>query len=70
MGLTPNRLAVLGSNLIFLVNLIMVAARLRGLVMNRVSRQQVMASIGTYLPVYVIWCAVVVILFPLIFSFK
>jgi hypothetical protein len=38
--------------------------------MNRVSRQQVMASIGTYLPVYVIWCAVVVILFPLIFSFK
>ncbi|MFZ9982879.1 MAG: hypothetical protein ACO3FI_12710 [Cyclobacteriaceae bacterium] len=70
MGLTPNRLAVLGSNLIFLVNLIIVAARLRGLVMNRISRQQVMASIGAYLPVYVIWCAVVVILFPLIFSFR
>jgi len=69
-GLTPNRLAILGANVLCLIHLFIVGNKLRLLLSGKVSREHVLTSIGHYLPVYLVWSAVVVILFPLLFGFK
>ncbi|MEY5069164.1 MAG: hypothetical protein RLZ47_1026 [Bacteroidota bacterium] len=68
-GITPNRLAVLGSNLLIFINLLLVSYQLLQVVRNKVSIEKVENNIAVYLPVYAIWTAVVVYLFPLIFNF-
>jgi hypothetical protein len=68
-GFTPNRVAALGENLILLVNLAwsawLYAAFLRG------SKQfgALEAWQTAYLPVYSIWAALVVVLFPPLFAY-
>ena len=69
-GITPNRLAVLGANVLFLIHLVLTLNRLFGMVKKKSNRDQVLSTIGSYLPVYIIWAGVVVAIFPLIFSFK
>jgi len=69
-GITPNRLAVLGANVLFLIHLVLTLNRLFGMVKKKSNRDQVLSTIGSYLPVYIIWAGVVVVIFPLIFSFK
>ncbi|QRR01145.1 hypothetical protein [Dyadobacter sandarakinus] len=69
-GITPNRLAVLGANLLMLAHLVYVAVRLFGALTRRSDVSLVGASMALFLPVYSIWSAVVVFLFPLIFAFK
>ena len=68
-GFTPNRVAALGENLILLVNLAwsawLYAAFLRG-------RKPFRALEGwqtAYLPVYAVWAALVVVLFPPLFAY-
>ena len=68
-GFTPNRVAALGENLILLVNLAWSARLYARFLRGRgefaaLERWQV-----TYLPVYSVWAAVVVIVFPLLFGF-
>jgi hypothetical protein len=69
-GFTPNRVAALGENLILLVNLAgsawLYAAFLRG---HRPFRA-LEAWQTAYLPVYSIWAALVVVLFPPLFAYK
>jgi hypothetical protein len=68
-GFTPNRTAALGENLILLANL-GGAAVLYGLFLGKrrgfaaLERWQT-----TFLPVYLLWAAVVVVAFPIIFGF-
>jgi hypothetical protein len=69
-GFTPNRVAALGENLILLVNLAWTAW-----LYARFVRQQ--GSFGTlerwqmaYLPVYAVWAAVVVVVFPPLFGYR
>jgi hypothetical protein len=69
-GLTPNRAAVLGSNLIILVNLLLVTAKLYKVIANRAEIDGVSRVMALYLPVYVLWAAIVTFIFPLIFGFK
>lgn len=69
-GVTPNRIAVLGANLLFLIHLVTIGNNLRKTVFSGGSKSAVLDSVGKFLPVYMIWCAVVVLLFPLIFGFK
>lgn len=68
-GFTPNRLAVLGENLILLANLGWSAV----LYMRFIQGRQPFAALVhwqmAYLPVYAIWAAGVVILFPPLFGF-
>lgn len=69
-GITPNRAAVLGANLLILVNLLLAAVQI-GRVLAR--RQHLMAvgnTIASYLPVYFFWTMVVTFLFPVIFGFR
>ncbi len=67
-GITPNRLAVLGSNILVLINLLLVTAQLFRVIGKKATIEDVGKSIATYLPIYFIWSIVVCFLFPLIFG--
>ncbi len=69
-GFTPNRTAVLGGNLLILIHLLIVSWRLYQSAAKEAELAPVGRSIVRYLPVYMIWSAVVVFLFPLVFGFE
>lgn len=69
-GLTPNRAAVLGSNLLVLVNLLLVTAQLFRVVSKKTDLTEVGKAISFYLPIYCGWTVIVTFLFPLLFGFK
>ncbi|WP_347158729.1 hypothetical protein [Pontibacter chitinilyticus] len=69
-GMTPNRLAVLGSNLLMLLNLLLITARLFRTLTKKSDLAAIGKSIAQFLPVYGIWAMIVVFIFPLIFGFK
>lgn len=69
-GITPNRAAVFGGNVLILINLLFVTARLFKVVSKKAELSGVGKTISSYLPIYAIWTMVVTFLFPLIFSFK
>jgi hypothetical protein len=69
-GITPNRLAVLGGNLLILVNLSLVTIQLYKVLTKKDDIGGVGKVIARYLPVYSLWTIVVTFLFPLIFGFK
>jgi len=69
-GITPNRLALTGLNLLVLFHLIIISKQLLLLILRNVNTNNVLNSIVSYLPIYVIWTSVVIFLFPIIFNFK
>lgn len=69
-GITPNRIAVLGGNILIFVNLMMVAVQLLKAIKHNTQLTQVQNSIAKYLPVYAIWVGLVAFLLPLIFGYK
>ncbi|MCE6990508.1 hypothetical protein [Dyadobacter sp. CY323] len=69
-GITPNRAAVLGSNILILINLLLVAAQLFRVLSKKSDIAGVGKTIALYLPVYFLWTVIVTFLFPLIFGFK
>jgi hypothetical protein len=67
-GLTPNRTVVLVSNILVLINLLLILpglflAGFRGKPLSRVEH-----VIRMYLPVYFVYCAVVIFVFPFVFG--
>jgi hypothetical protein len=68
-GFTPNRTAALGENLILLVNLSWSAWLYARFVRGRAPFSALERWQTSYLPVYSLWAAIVVVVFPLIFSF-
>lgn len=68
-GLTPNRVAALGENLILLVNLAWSARLYAGFVRGAGSFAALERWQTSYLPVYSVWAAVVVTVFPPLFGF-
>ena len=69
-GITPNRLAVLGSNILILGNLVLIIIDLYKVNFRKALIGEVELTIAKYLPVYLIWIIFVVIGFPLIFGMK
>lgn len=69
-GITPNRTAVLGGNVLILINLLLVTAQLFKVVSKKAELSEVGKTISSYLPIYAIWTIIVTFLFPLIFGFK
>ncbi len=69
-GITPNRLAVLGANILMLTNLLRVTYRLFKNVSKKADISEVENSISMFLPVYILWTIMVTFIFPLIFHFK
>ncbi|MCF0050491.1 hypothetical protein LXM25_10505 [Dyadobacter sp. LJ53] len=69
-GITPNRAAVLGGNVLILINLLLVAVQIYKAITRKKDIMEVGKTIGSYLPVYFIWTIIVAFIFPLIFGFK
>jgi len=69
-GITPNRLAVLGSNVLVLLNLLYMSYRLFKTVKDKNEIENVGNSIAFFLPIYSLWTMIVTFLFPVIFNFK
>ena len=68
-GFSPNRVAALGVNLILLVNLAWSAVLYVRFLRGRGSFSLLERWQTDYLPVYAVWAAIVVIVFPLVFGY-
>jgi len=69
-GVTPNRLAILGSNILIFGNLILIMVDLYKINFNMSQIEKVELTISKYLPIYILWTLIVVFGFPLIFGMK
>lgn len=69
-GFTPNRLAVLGSNLLIITHLGLVAHQLFKSIRQNLGTEAVNRAIAGYLPVYFVWACLVTFLLPLLFGFR
>lgn len=69
-GITPNRLVVLGGNILILTNLLLVTFSLFKAVKDSNEIEKVENSIASFLPVYSLWTIVVTFIFTVIFNFK
>jgi hypothetical protein len=68
-GFSPNRVAALGENLILLVNLAWAAVLYIRFLRGLGSFASVERWLTNYIPVYVVWAAIVVIVFPPVFRY-
>jgi hypothetical protein len=69
-GFTPNRVAALGENLILLVNLAWSACLYARFLRHRGSFADLERWQIAYLPVYSVWAALVVVIFPPVFGYR
>ncbi|WP_285057383.1 hypothetical protein [Pedobacter ginsengisoli] len=69
-GFTPNRAAVLGGNVLILINLLLITLQLFRVLSKKKDLSAVGKAIAFYLPVYFVWTIIVTFIFPLIFGFK
>ena len=69
-GFSPNRVAALGENLILVVNLGWSAVLYSRFLQQRTGFARVERWQTSYLPVYAVWAAIVVVVFPVVFSFQ
>jgi hypothetical protein len=69
-GITPNRLAVLGANVLMFINLIIIALKLFGYLRSKTDTQAVHRSMTMILPWYTAWAVIAAFVFPLVFWFK
>lgn len=69
-GLTPNRLAVLVSNILVFINLILIMADLFRINFKNREFRLVELTVSKFLPVYLLWIVIVIFGFPVIFGMK
>lgn len=69
-GFTPNRVAVLGSNLLIFGNLVLIMIDLFKVNFKHKEIGQVEMRIANYLPIYMTWTIFMVFLLPFIFGMK
>ena len=68
-GLSPNRIAVLGANLLIFIHLLFVSYGLFKNLKGKASIQDVEGNIALFIPVYAVWAAFVTFIMPFIFQF-
>jgi len=66
-GITPNRLAVLGVNILICANLVWIMLAYMQFLLNKTRPSAIQNAVTKYLPVYGLWAAFVTFIFPLIF---
>ena len=69
-GITPNRIAVLGGNVLILIHLLLVTGQFFRVLSKKSDIIAVRKTISFYLPVYTLWTIIVIFLFPLIFGYR
>jgi len=67
-GITPNRVAVLGVNILIWANLFWIMFSYMGFIQNKKGPSAIQDAVTKYLPVYGLWAAFVTFAFPLIFK--
>lgn len=67
LGLTANRAAVMGTNVLILIHLGLTAQKLSLLIFRNGEYDEVEFQLVRYLPVYLVWLAIVIFAFPFIF---
>lgn len=67
-GITPNRLAVLGVNLLIWANLIWIMLSYIRFLRNKTGPSTIQNAITKYLPIYGLWAAFVTFVFPILFK--
>jgi hypothetical protein len=68
-GITPNRIAMLGTNLLIFINLLLVARKLFLMLRSKTEVREVEWVISAFLPLYAFWTAFVTFILPLLFGF-
>jgi hypothetical protein len=68
-GLSPNRLAVLGANLLIFIHLLLVSYGLFKNLKGKASIQDVEGNIALFIPAYAAWAAFITFIMPFIFKF-
>ena len=68
-GVSPNRIAVLGENVLLLANLLGLAWQYVRFFVGGARFAHVENMTARFLPLYFVWCAIVVVVFPPLFSF-
>ncbi|WP_373492595.1 hypothetical protein [Aquiflexum sp.] len=69
-GISPNRIAVLGANILMFTHLVIVITKLYKSITQKAGLSEVGESIVLYIPIYIAWAFVVVFIFPLAFGFQ
>jgi hypothetical protein len=67
-GITPNRLAVLGINILIWANLIWIMISYLRFLQNKTGPSTIQDAVTKYLPVYALWAAIVTFTFPIFFK--
>lgn len=67
-GITPNRLAVLGVNILIWANLIWIMFAYMRFLQNKSGLKAIQDAVTKYLPIYGIWATFVIFTFPIIFN--
>lgn len=67
-GITPNRLAVLGVNILIWANLIWIMFSYMRFLQNKSGPTAIQDAVTKYLPIYGLWAAFVIFTFPIIFN--
>lgn len=69
-GVSPNRIAVLGANLLLFSNLILITIKLIQFIRNKAAAESVESGMTVMLPYYAVWAVIVAVLMPVFFWFK
>lgn len=69
-GITPNRLAVLGGNILILTNILLVTYKLFRTLLNKSDTEEIGKTISAFLPIYGLWTVIVTFMFPFVFGFR
>jgi hypothetical protein len=69
-GISPNRLAVLGGNILMFINLIFITVQLWKFIRNKANFEHLNKAIVMVLPYYFGWLILITYIFPFIFWFK
>ena len=69
-GITPNKLAALGENILLLINLIALLVLYIRYFASKIEFKRIETWQTKYLTVYAIWFAIVVLVFPIVFHFR
>ena len=69
-GFTPNRVVVLGTNLVVMTHLLWTCTASLGLIRSKGPTVKASHAVASYLPVYIVWAALVVFVLPFAFGFS
>ncbi len=68
-GVSPNRLAVLGANLLIFIHLLLVTISILKNLNGKSGVHEIEVKIAAFIPIYAVWTAFVAFALPLIFNF-